>query len=73
MGSVGSPAGIFTRNSRTSVATITDGTSQTIAIAERSHNLGYVTWTARSINGWLGKTSAVEGGTDQFDPSPEEC
>jgi prepilin-type N-terminal cleavage/methylation domain-containing protein/prepilin-type processing-associated H-X9-DG protein len=73
IGSIGNPAGIFTRNSRTSIATITDGTSNTIAIGERSHNLSYVTWTARSIGGWLGKTSPIEGGTDQFDPSPEEC
>ena len=28
---------------------------------------------ARSIDGWLGKTSPLEGGTDQFNPSPEEC
>jgi prepilin-type N-terminal cleavage/methylation domain-containing protein/prepilin-type processing-associated H-X9-DG protein len=73
IGSVGAPMGIFTRNSRTSVADITDGTSQTIAVGERSHNLSYVTWTARSIGGWLGKTSPIEGGTDQFNPSPEEC
>ena len=42
-------------------------------VGERSHNLSYVTWVARSIGGWLGKTSLVEGGTDQFNPSPEEC
>ena len=69
----GNGAGVFYRNSRTSIAAITDGTSQTIAVGERSHNLSYVTWTARSIGGWLGKTSFVEGGTDQFNPSPEEC
>jgi prepilin-type N-terminal cleavage/methylation domain-containing protein/prepilin-type processing-associated H-X9-DG protein len=73
IGSNGIAAGIFYRNSRTDVAAITDGTSQTIAIGERSHNLSYVTWTARSINGWLGKTSFIEGGTDQFNASPEEC
>lgn len=73
IGSIGTPAGIFTRNSRTSIAMITDGTSQTIAVGERSHNLSYVTWTARSIDGWLGKTSPIEGGTDKFNPSPEEC
>ena len=28
---------------------------------------------ARSIDGWLGKTSPIEGGTDKFNPSPEEC
>jgi prepilin-type N-terminal cleavage/methylation domain-containing protein/prepilin-type processing-associated H-X9-DG protein len=72
-GEIGGPYGIFSRNSRTTVAMISDGTSQTIAVGERSHNLSYVTWTGRSIGGWLGKTSFVEGGTDQFDPSPEEC
>ena len=73
IGSVGSSVGVFYRNSRTSFADIVDGSSQTIAVGERSHNLSYVTWTARSIDGWLGKTSLVEGGTDQFNPSPEEC
>jgi len=68
----GPATGIFYRNSRTGMAEITDGSSQTIAVGERSHNLSYVTWTARSIGGWLGKTSAMEGGTDQFNPSPEE-
>ncbi|MHC5539846.1 DUF1559 domain-containing protein [Singulisphaera rosea] len=65
--------GIFYRNSRTGVAAISDGTSNTIAVGERSHNLSYVTWTARSIGGWLGTTSLIEGGTDRFNPSPEEC
>jgi prepilin-type processing-associated H-X9-DG protein len=72
-GPYGRHAGIFYRNSATTVAAITDGTSNTIAIGERSHNLSYVTWVARSIDGWLGKTSLVEGGTDRFNPSPEEC
>jgi prepilin-type N-terminal cleavage/methylation domain-containing protein/prepilin-type processing-associated H-X9-DG protein len=72
-GPAGAHAGIFYRNSATRIAAVTDGTSNTIAIGERSHNLSYVTWVARSINGWLGKTSSVEGGTDQFNPSPEEC
>jgi len=72
-GSIGTHAGCFYRNSRTRIAEITDGTSNTIAVGERSHNLSYVTWTARSIGGWLGKTSPIEGGTDKFDPSPEEC
>jgi prepilin-type N-terminal cleavage/methylation domain-containing protein/prepilin-type processing-associated H-X9-DG protein len=72
-GSIGNPAGVFRRNSATRIAGIADGTSNTIAVGERSHNLSYVTWTARSIGGWLGKTSPIEGGTDKFDPSPEEC
>ena len=70
---VGAHNGMFYRNSKTSIAEITDGTSNTIAVGERSHNLSYVTWTARSIGGWLGVTRGVEGGTDKFDPSPEEC
>jgi prepilin-type N-terminal cleavage/methylation domain-containing protein/prepilin-type processing-associated H-X9-DG protein len=72
-GATGNHAGCFYRNSRTSLANIIDGSSQTIAVGERSHNLSYVTWTARSIGGWLGKTSYIEGGTDRFNPSPEEC
>jgi len=73
LGPRGQHAGIFYRNSATKVAAITDGLSNTIIVGERSHNLSYVTWVARSINGWLGKTSLVEGGTDQFNASPEEC
>jgi prepilin-type N-terminal cleavage/methylation domain-containing protein/prepilin-type processing-associated H-X9-DG protein len=72
-GPAGQHAGIFFRNSRVGFAEITDGTSNTIAVGERSHNLSYVTWVARSIDGWLGKTSPIEGGTDKFNPSPEEC
>ena len=70
---LGSHLGMFYRNSNVSVANVTDGTSQSIAVGERSHNLSYVTWVARSIDGWLGITSPIEGGTDQFNPSPEEC
>ena len=73
LGPLGQHAGIFYRNSATKIAAITDGTSNTIMVGERSHNLSYVTWVARSIDGWLGKTSPIEGGTDQFNPSPEEC
>ena len=69
----GGGEGCFFRNSRVTIANITDGTSNTIAIGERSHTLSYVTWTARSLGGWLYKTSAVEGGADSFNPDPEEC
>ena len=72
-GPLGQHAGIFYRNSATRISAVTDGTSNTIMCGERSHNLSYVTWVARSIDGWLGKTSPIEGGTDQFNPSPEEC
>jgi prepilin-type N-terminal cleavage/methylation domain-containing protein/prepilin-type processing-associated H-X9-DG protein len=73
LGPIGQHAGIFYRNSATRVAAVTDGTSNTVMVGERSHNLSYVTWVARSINGWLGKTSLVEGGADRFNASPEEC
>jgi len=72
-GPQGMHSGMFYRNSRVSFADVSDGTSQTIAVGERSHNLSYVTWVARSIDGWLGKSSPIDGGTDVFDPSPEEC
>jgi prepilin-type N-terminal cleavage/methylation domain-containing protein/prepilin-type processing-associated H-X9-DG protein len=64
--------GMFFRNSRLSFADITDGSSQTLMVGERSHNLSYVTWTGRAIGGWLHKTSSFEGGTDQFAADPEE-
>ena len=48
-------------SARVTMVGVTDGTSNTIAVGERSHNLSYVTWTARSINGWLGKTLRYHG------------
>jgi prepilin-type N-terminal cleavage/methylation domain-containing protein/prepilin-type processing-associated H-X9-DG protein len=68
----GAGQGIFFRNSRIGIRDITDGSSQTIAVGERSHNLSYVTWTARSIGGWEFTTSSVEGGTDRFSADAEE-
>ncbi|SIO64983.1 prepilin-type N-terminal cleavage/methylation domain-containing protein/prepilin-type processing-associated H-X9-DG domain-containing protein [Singulisphaera sp. GP187] len=68
----GRGTGMFYRNSRLTFADMTDGSSQTIMVGERSHNLSYVTWTGRAIGGWLHKTSSFEGGTDQFAVDPEE-
>src|SRR5207253_2221233 len=38
--------GLFSRNVSLAVADITDGTARTLAVGERSHNLGDATWTA---------------------------
>lgn len=65
--------GLFFRNSRIGFQQMIDGSSQTFAIGERSHNLSYVTWTGRVLGGWLFKTSSFEGGNDQFAPDPEEA
>ncbi len=64
--------GMFFRNSRLGFGDITDGTSQTFFVGERSHNLSYATWTGRAIGGWLFTTASFEGGTNKFDPEPEE-
>src|ERR687893_436660 len=64
--------GMFFRNSRLGFGDITDGTSQTFFVGERSHNLSYVTWTGRAIGGWLFTTASFEGGTNKFSPEPEE-
>jgi prepilin-type N-terminal cleavage/methylation domain-containing protein/prepilin-type processing-associated H-X9-DG protein len=68
----GAGKGMFYRNSRTTFADLQDGSSQTLAVGERSHNLSYVTWTGRAVGGYLFKTSSFEGGTDQFAVDPEE-
>jgi prepilin-type processing-associated H-X9-DG protein len=65
--------GIFFRNSRIRVGDIRDGTSQTFAVGERSHDLSYVTWTGRAVGGWLFPTPSFEGGRNRFNPEPEEA
>ena len=64
--------GTFFRNSRIGVQDIRDGSSQTFAVGERSHDLSYVTWTGRAVGGWLFPTSSFEGGRNKFNPEPEE-
>jgi len=68
----GAGSGLFFRNSRIGFRDITDGSSQTFAIGERSHDLSYVTWTGRAIGGWLFTTPSFEGGRNKFNPDPEE-
>ena len=69
----GAGNGMFFRNSRLEFSDLRDGSSQTLCVGERSHNLSYVTWTGRSIGGWLHKTTSFEGGTDRFNAEPEEA
>lgn len=64
--------GTFFRNSRVGINQMTDGSSSTFVVGERSHNLSYATWTGRAVGGWLFTTASFEGGTNKFDPEPEE-
>jgi prepilin-type N-terminal cleavage/methylation domain-containing protein/prepilin-type processing-associated H-X9-DG protein len=64
--------GTFFRNSRVSVGDIRDGSSNTVVVGERSHDLSYVTWAGRTVGGWLHPTPTFEGGRNKFDPEPEE-
>ncbi len=45
--------GIFFRNSRVALGSITDGLSNTLAVGERSHQLGEATWTGSVTNAVL--------------------
>ena len=62
--------GIFYMNSRTKIADIRDGTSQTLCVGERSFNLAPVTWTGRTPHGWNFKTPPSQGGDSRFQSFP---
>jgi prepilin-type N-terminal cleavage/methylation domain-containing protein/prepilin-type processing-associated H-X9-DG protein len=42
--------GVFFRNSQVAIRDVTDGTSQTLAVGERSHRLGEATWVGSVTN-----------------------
>ena len=43
--------GMFYRNSSVCIADVTDGTTNTLFVGERSHNLAYATWTGSVTGG----------------------
>jgi prepilin-type processing-associated H-X9-DG protein len=47
----GAGNGIFYRNSQTRISDITDGTSNTLMVGERSSNLALSTWTGAVVGG----------------------
>jgi prepilin-type N-terminal cleavage/methylation domain-containing protein/prepilin-type processing-associated H-X9-DG protein len=58
--------GLFFRNNSVKIAQITDGTSQTFAVGERSQNLSRATWTGAVTNAAV-PLVALQGGAG-FDP-----
>jgi prepilin-type N-terminal cleavage/methylation domain-containing protein/prepilin-type processing-associated H-X9-DG protein len=58
--------GLFFRNHSITIAEITDGTSQTFAVGERSQNLSRATWTGAVTNSAV-PLVALQGGAG-FDP-----
>jgi prepilin-type N-terminal cleavage/methylation domain-containing protein/prepilin-type processing-associated H-X9-DG protein len=56
--------GCFYRNSRTRIADVTDGLSNTIFVGERASNLSLATWTGAVINGTC--VSVVTGDDEEW-------
>jgi prepilin-type N-terminal cleavage/methylation domain-containing protein/prepilin-type processing-associated H-X9-DG protein len=54
--------GMFGSNSQINVRDVTDGTSQTLAVGERSYTTGYSTWMAMVPGGWLFPTPVSNQG-----------
>ncbi|MFO0925615.1 MAG: DUF1559 domain-containing protein [Gemmataceae bacterium] len=65
----GAGNGVFYRNSRVRIGDITDGTSNTLAVGERSSNRGYSTWTA-AVPGADGAGALVLGVADHTPNHP---
>lgn len=65
--------GSFFRNSRIRHRDYLDGTSRTIVVAERSHNISRVTWTGRVTEGWSFPTPPAQGGSIASPFPPEEA
>lgn len=58
--------GLFYRNRTVNLAQITDGTSQTFAVGERSQNMSRATWTGAITNAAVPLVALLGG--DGFDP-----
>jgi hypothetical protein len=61
--------GLFFRNSKINFKQITDGTSHTIAVGERSHRLGEATWTGSVTRAVLFPTAADGIGRNRVEHS----
>jgi prepilin-type N-terminal cleavage/methylation domain-containing protein/prepilin-type processing-associated H-X9-DG protein len=62
--------GLFFRDSKVAVRDITDGTSQTLAVGERSHRLGEATWVGSVTNAILFPTDNDDIGRYRTEASP---
>jgi prepilin-type N-terminal cleavage/methylation domain-containing protein len=62
--------GLFYRNSRTKMASVTDGTSTTIFVGERSANHSPSTWTGAVTGGRCPAWMATQPPTQPYSPPP---